>query len=128
MPLGTLTLSTFSSEYAASPDWIEYDVDCLILQATLLVHDLGYLPLYARLGVLTLSKDQLLARLLLPRWAQLPDSARSAVLRCVQLSWLDLKENTELVSVLGRTPFVVTGMPLKCWLHCRIQRIGAVSS
>lgn len=80
-----------------------------------MVHQPAFLSLYARLGVLTLSKDQLLAQLLLPRWHQLPDPTRNAVLRCVQNSWLVLKGNSALVSALGKTPFVITGA-----LLCRL--------
>ena len=74
-----------------------------------------HLSLYARLGVLTLSKDQLLTLLLLPRWAQLPNAARSAVLSCVKESWLALQGNVDLVLALGRTAFVTTGAA--CAMH-----------
>ena len=80
------------------------------------MHKASYGLLYARLGVPVLAKDQLLAEVLLPRWGELPEGVRGAVLSFVQNSWLALRGNAVLVAALGLTPFVVTGA-LQCAVH-----------
>ena len=73
------------------------------------MHKASYGPLFARLGVPVLAKDQLLDQLLLPRWGELAAGVRGAMLNCVERSWLALKGNADLVGALGNTAFVTTG-------------------
>jgi hypothetical protein len=57
-----------------------------------------------------LSEADLIAQLLLPLWATLPDAVRSPTLAYIQANWRMLKAEQQLVSRLSDTAFVRTGV------------------
>ena len=59
-----------------------------------------------------LSEAELIAQLLLPLWATLPDAVRSPTLAYVQSHWRTLKADQQLLSRLSDTAFVGTGVAL----------------